>query len=73
MTLPSARPSEQPISTATSIPNVLKFSKKQLALAAIAAISDSIVATSPRSIVLVNLAVNGYSPLSDVIKFWRSQ
>jgi hypothetical protein len=43
MTLPPTAPSEQPVSTATSISKILKFSKKQLALAfAIAAISDAI-------------------------------
>jgi hypothetical protein len=43
MTLPPKGPSEQPISTARSAPKILKFSKKQLALAfAIAAVSDAI-------------------------------
>ena len=41
--LPPTTPSKHPSGAGTSIPKVLKFSKKQLALAfAIAAISDSI-------------------------------
>ena len=41
--LPPTAPSKQPSDAGTSIPKILKFSKKQLALAfAIAAISDSI-------------------------------
>jgi len=41
--LPPTAPSKQPSGAETSVPKVLKFSKKQLALAfAIAAISDSI-------------------------------